>query len=460
MAREYATLLGYLTAGAACTKIPYIIFKEKISSASYTEYQITAKLVKENIYFYITQQPDVLFFGLLSLGLLAWAFRDLFISRRSVEERTVRGLVMATSICAMAWAYYLALMIWRWPMGYYMLIPAVLFKFSAVYGVFIFKKQSLGSALVIKTAYTAAIVFGIYGALSTYYIAFSQIAYSRIYTEAILKYKSIQKADQKLIIESYPFYAEQIGGTANLLSLDDPYTSRVKGIADLLDPSAINPELLQILNVSKADLDNNIHSLPKKNDYLLVFTGDKLATWFLRGVTPYFTTDSLLKRQKEYDMELVDEDSISNPALFINTWTNRPNARQTYVGYKLYRVLENEPKFLWTGRYPDGWIGTHASLKVNRAYARPVIIRVSAPPFTLPNKVVITRDGKPLQVVELTDTNEKSVELRGAAADMDVFGFSVQRAVSPKTLKINDDKRELGVRITLEDTSTGADSKP
>ncbi|CAG4885553.1 ArnT family glycosyltransferase [Paraburkholderia gardini] len=459
MASVYATLLGYLSLSAACTKIPYVIFNKTISSTSYTEYQITAKLVRENIYFYVTQQPDVLFFGLLSLGLLAWAFYKVFTSRPSLREAEMRSLVMVTSICAMAWAYYLALMIWRWPMGYYMLIPAVLFKFSAVYGMFAFKKRSQRNALVIKSAYTAVIAFGIYGALTTYYIAFSQIAYSRIYTEAILKYKNIQKSDEKLIIESYPFYAEQIGGTANLLSLDDPYSSRVKGIADLLDPAAINPELLKILNVSKVDLDNNIHSLPKKNDYLLVFTGDKLATWFLRGVTPYFTKDSLLKQQKEYDMELVDEDSISNPALFINTWTNRPNTRQTYVGYKLYRVLENEPKFLWSGRYPDGWIGTHASLKVNRAYTHPIVIRVSAPPFTLPNKITITKDGKPLQVVELTDTNEKSIELRAAPAGMDIFDFAVQRAVSPKTLKINDDKRELGVRITLEDTSISVDSK-
>lgn len=127
----------------------------------------------------------------------------------------------------------------------------------------------------------------------------------------------------------------------------------------------------------------------KNGDYLLAFTGNKLATWFHRGVTPYFSKDSLLKTQNAYDMQLVAKDEIKSPALYINTWNYRPEIRQTSLGYKLYRVLEDEPKFLWSGRYPDGWMGTTASLLVNENFKGPVAIRISAPYFAMPNKMVL-----------------------------------------------------------------------
>ncbi|KAI3598607.1 hypothetical protein D8I24_5553 [Cupriavidus necator H850] len=456
LAKTYFLLFGYLVLGLAFTRIPYIFFKRSTTDASYTAYDITWELLGENFHFYATQQPDVLVCGLFSVILLTFIARDI-LTANNRTQLSIDGFVFATSVCATGWAYYLALMVWRWPMGYYMLAPAILFKLCCVYGIFIAGSRLPTPRKLLRSVYATFVACILFGICYIYYVTFSQVAYSRMYTEAVLKYKALSNDDTNLVIESYPFYAQQIGVTSIFLSFDGQTKASVKGIADLLDPAAVNSQLISILNISQNDIEKNIQSLPKKGDYLLVFTGNKLATWALRGVTPYYNQDSLLKAQHSYDMQLVDQDSITNPAIYINTWTNRPQAGNTFVGYKLYRILNDEPKFFWKGRYPDGWIGKTASLQINRQYDEPVQVRLSAPPFALPNRVVISKNGTPVEAIELTDTNETVLNLREQAVSQDVFDFSVERAVSPKSIKLNQDKRELSVRITLD--SAGAPAR-
>jgi hypothetical protein len=158
----------------------------------------------------------------------------------------------------------------------------------------------------------------------------------------------------------------------------------------------------------------------------------------------------LLRRQALYDTELVAERKIENPALYVHVWTYLPTADETWLGYKLYRVLEDRPKFLWHGRYPDGWAGKSASLKVNPSYGRPVVIRFSAPYFALPQKVTISRDGQFFKEINITDTDEKVLTLSEPVDGTSVFQFDAQKTVAPKKIRLNKDTRELGLRITLD----------
>ena len=449
-AKMYSALAGCLLLGFACAKIPYAIFTKTNTVTLYTTYDVTIKLIKENLVFYVTQQPDVLFFGVLALLLPLLTLWEMYSRRESRTEEAVRGLIFVLSVCAMSWAYYLALLIWRWAMPYYMLIPAILFKFCVTYWIYASSQRLRRSGILRYSLYSSTVLFALVGALCTFYVTTSQIQYSRIYTSAITKYKQIAAGKQNLVIESYPFYAEQIVNTANLLSLANPITDRVKGIADLLDPGVLNAELIKVIGVTPAQIEENKQNLPKKGDYLLVFTGSKLATWFLRGVTPYYSQDSLLKQQKMYPMHLVSEQSMSNPAVFIHTWTHRPKSATTWLGYKLYQVDGIEPRYFWQGRYPDGWLGRSGSLRINPEFDQPVIVHISAPSFTLPNRVTITKNGQPFQVVDLTDANEKTIPLRASGRSTDVFDFAIERTAIPKMLGFADDKRELGIRISLD----------
>jgi len=459
--RPYLDLLAVLSAGWLVSKLPYAIFPKTSNLTSYTDYEITGKLLKDNLFFYVTQLPDVLLFGLLAIILIGLAARSHWHKRGNlVKDGTPAMLVFASSLCAMAWAYWLAMLLWRWPMTYYMLLPSITFKLCAFYGLYIVALDQLArpwQVILIKAGMAVAVAWS---AIAFYYIGTSQIAYSRIYTDALKQYEKLSGSNERLILESYPFYSEMIGGTEMLLSYQLSSTLLVGGIGDLLDPAVLKPEMLDLLRVTPEQLEANYNNLPRKGQYLLVFTGDKLATWFLRGVTPYFSEDSLLKMENVYDMELVAQKSIETSAVYLHEWTNRLDFGSTYVGYKLYRVLTDKPRFLWRGRYPDGWVGFKSSLKVDSTYDAPVTLRISVPPFALPNHVRIIKDGVLLKELEFNDPNEVTVDIGPAPANSTQLAFEVERAVAPKDIHMNKDDRKLGARIALVPTTNAVGQTP
>ena len=394
LVKEYLYFLLTIFIGLCIAKAPYFIFPAKDVGANYTDYPITLKLIGDNLFFYVQQQPDVIIFGVLALIYLAVAGRRLIFNSKATDQFKIRSYIFMVSLCAMAWAYYLVLLIWRWPMAYYMLLPALIFKLCIVYGIHITNVYGQIIKPIRIVLYGVMSLCILYATFYIYYISSSQITYSRIYREALQKYIDAPGEKGSLVMESYPFYAEQIQATEQLPLVDSKVKLSVKGIADVLDPAVnSNIDIMRLLNVTQSKLDENVSNLPKQGDYLLVITGNKLATWFLRGVTPYYSEDSILKMQGAYDLKLIADKQIKMPALYLHTWTNKLVIEDTSIGYKLYKAVSDGPKFIWRGRYPDGWIGNQASLQVNTIYHRPVVIKLSAPHFALPNKVTISKDG-------------------------------------------------------------------
>ncbi len=453
--KEYLCFLSTLIIGYGISKIPYVIFPANIEGSNYTDYDITLKLIAENFLFYISQQPDVIMFGVLAIILLGTAGKILFFNKKAKPDQlTTRAYIFALSLCAVAWAYYLSLLVWRWPMAYYMLLPAIIFKICAIYGIYLTNLLGLLKKQYLRfTIYPLIGLSLIYSSFYIYYITSSQIIYSRVYTDAMFKsdhYLNLPGDKHDLIIESYPFYAEQIG-----VQLDTGTGWRyhtAKGIADVLDPDVTsNKELLKLLNITQAQIDSNIDNVPKRGDYLLVFTGNNLATWFSRGVTPYYSKDSILKMQGAYDMELLEEKNITFPAIYINTWTHLLDMENSYIGYKLYRTLDDWPEFLWKGRFPDGWAGNVSSLLINPTYQRPVIVKISAPEYILPQKVTIRKDGEFLKELTLINTDEIILNLSDKALLKPTrFQFDAEKTFIPKELNLYKDHRKLGLLINLD----------
>lgn len=449
--KTYAVFFLYLSLGAIVSRAPYFLFSEETHptapadglSTAYTSYEITSKIIIENFNFYLLQQPTVFFSLVISGALCASLFYKALKDRSDVPDT---GVVFFISLYSLGIAFYLALLIWRWAMPYYMLLPAIIFNLCMFYGLTKISLEKYNLNIILKLFLTLSLTWSL---LQTYYISSSQIDYSRLYAKAIDYYKTHSKPGQKLIIESYPFYAQQVGATITLLDVKSPRYGDVFGIADLLDPAVYNPELGKLLGVTKKDLADNFKNLPKKDDFLLVFTGEKLATWFLRGVTPYYTPDSILHKEDMYDMTLVDNHEFSKSAIFQHVWFNKLNFANTKLGYKIYRIDSNSYKYFWRNRYPDGWSTKDSELLLSSDYKKPVAIRLSAPSYNLPNKVTIYKNHNRLTTVDLTDSSEKTLLLDSMPTNFESYQFSVERTVSPLELKINKDKREIGVRLEL-----------
>lgn len=450
LVKNYFVLLFVLVVSFLVSKMPHFILPESITDTSYVSYEISIRLIWKNFKFYIIQQPDVFVSGVFSLWLLFCVGWKLIKKDIVFDDQKFSAYVFLVASCAMSWGYFCGLLIWRWPMQYYMLLPSVLFKFIAICTVCLFSSGFVSSYL--NAFYRVLLLFvAIYGAFSFYYVMQSQIAYSLLYSSALDKYVKLAKKEPgSLIIESYPFFAEQISGTHDLIQTYWHENFNVKGIGDIINPQTItDKDVMKLLNITPTMIDDNVKNLPKAEDYLLVFTGKKIATWFLRGVTPYFSSDSALKLDGSYDLELMADERISSKVVYFNIWSKRLDAGNSELGYKLYRVKSRQPKFVWRNHFLDGWVGRSSSLVVNSSYGKPLYIKVSIPQFNLPNGIRIFKNGALYKKVNFVNADEKVVLLSGKINDGDVYTFQVDRVVSPEELGINNDTRELGARLDL-----------
>ena len=422
---------------------------------------MTVSLVLDNIKWYIVQQPDVFAFAIAALAFLVIVGRKLWLQRRQIDASSIRDYIFMFSLYAVAAVYYCAMWFWRWPMGYYMLMPSILFKACFLYGTYaagIWDK----SRRLARQAVVALIGVGVaYAAVYCFYIISSQVAFSRVYTAALSRVLQMPGHDKTLIIESYPYFAEQVDATQVLFRYlterrGDGQHVEVRGIMDTLDPYVTdldrpgNAEMMRMLGVTKEKLAENFGNLPRKNDFLVTFTGGELATWFLRGVAPYYNDESQLRRQGAYDMHLIADKRETIPGVYLNLWSGRLVCERRWLGYKLYQVTSDQPKFLWRGRYPDGWTEGVSSITVNPSYDRAVVIKFSAPKERLPLKMTIKRDGTFFKEVDISSTDEQTLTLADKVNRPVTFEFSLDHTARPEMLAASQDARPTGILLRLD----------
>ena len=453
----YLWLSGLLGAAWLLTKIPYLIYWNPADVPTYLEYRITTKLLVENARFYVLQQPDVLIFAVM--GPLFGAVGAVRLLRASGDQQhtmqRIQSFVVVASLYAMALAYYLVLLVWRWPMGYYMLLPSVVFRLVTVYGLWLIVTTRQPSRALVAPAFAAIGLASVYAAFYFLYVVSSQISYSRLYTHALNTYVKASDGRGALVMESYPFYAEQVTGTHLLLDMALGRKFRVGGISDLLQGDDASSEVRHLLGISEAQMRGNLRAAPRKGDYVLVFTGRKVATWFLRGVAPYLSEGSELARSPNYTLTLTARKEIRVPSLQFNVWTGKLEYERSSLGYQLFEVMD-DPKFFWRGRYPDGWIGRKASLLVTKNYGSTPELRLSSPNFLQPNAVTITKNGQLFRRLEITSTDEITLKLDAPTEDA-IYEVEVTRTVAPAEINFNADTRKLGLLIRLSE-STGSPS--
>ena len=450
--KNYMRLLTSLAAGYALAKVPYLLVHSAHGStaAAYTTFSFTWKILADNALFYLTEQPDVTILGAVATILIVYVAARAVSPHTKFDDRQRSDALFVASLVVMAWSYFAIFLFWRWSMAYYLYLPAILWRFAAGYGLYIaFRFAVCGRAVRIASCVALSLSL-LHAAVYVWYAAASQVTFSRVYTEAITKYVRLSGAEDSLVFESYPFYAEQVTNTAQLIRNGFRETRRVYGIADLIDPAVVVPEMRGLLSVTDADLAANEAKYPKETDYVIAMTGDELATWQVRGVSPYYSEGSQLQRDGSYDMEQVAEGRAYFPAAFLNIWTLRPDVRQAYVGYQIYKVRIG-PRFVWLGRFPDGWIARSARLKLYPQHVSKALAHISTSPYTPGNNLRVFQDDVLVAEAVLSKGSEYSIALTSTARDgPTTFRFEVDQTFSPKRLGLSKDRRELGARLRLE----------
>jgi hypothetical protein len=446
---RYALLLSSVIAGILLSKVPYLLFPKQGNSSAYVDYSIDGKLVLENLATYAAQQPDVLLFGLASLWLLGVVAMRMRAAPERFSETARVELAFVSGLLGIAWGYYGGLLIWRWAMGYYMLLPSILFKLTAIYGFMAARRAGLLRTGATRACVSLAVVGILYALAHGFYVATAQASFSRMYTQAISRYVQAASPSNRLVFESYPFYSEEVTNTQQLIEILYGQKRATAGIGDIVDPATINADIAKLLKITQARLDANEASLPRAGDYLLVMTGNKIATWFVRGVCPMFSDDSVLLKQDAYDMIPVAEDKLFVPGAFLNVWTYRPSIARTYVGYKLYRVTSDMPRLIWRGRYPDGWTTRSASVRLFPRFGKHARVTLSTPDFNSPNRVTITQDGQLVRRLTLVAGKVVTLDLDNPGPKPTRIEFAVGKTVAPKKIKVNEDTRELGIMVDV-----------
>ncbi len=335
-------------------------------------------------------------------------------------------------------------------MGYYLFLPAILFRVATCYGLyFVIQHNSIRRPARWAFGATIAVLL-VQAAANCWYVSASQISYSRAYTAAIREYVTLSHDGDSLIFESFPFYAEQVTGSDQIMRTVFHENRRVNGIGELVNPALITRAMRELLSVSDADLRANQNNWPKKNDYVIAFTGNMLGHWQIRGVSPFYSDGSDLQKDGGYDMDTLAEARQYFPAAYISVWTHWPDFRPTYAGYKIYRVVSG-PRFTWLGKYPDGWIGKRAELTTFPQFVSRMSINVSTSKYNPDNIMTVFKDGVVVDRRLLLEGKEQTIELEAGHGDKPtVFAFEVTKTFTPTRLHLNNDARDLGVLIRFE----------
>ncbi len=447
--RKYTHLLVALGVGFILSRLPYVIFKaSRADQLPYTTFKVTWNIIADNALFYVTQQPDVIGFGVIAVVLVLIVIRSMVAAPNKFTKEQWSAVIFVFSLLAMAWASVALFLVWRWPMGYYLFLPSIIFRFGTGYGIYSVISSRALHKKVRRTGSLSMTALLLHAAVYLWYVGSSQVEYSKIYTEALVKYLSVSHNADSLIFEAYPFYAEQVGNTIDLFRAVFHQERRVYGIADLINPAVVTREMRGLRSVSDADLRRNQSNWPQKDDYVMAVTGDKLATWQIRGVAPWYSDGSDLQKDGAYDMRMIAEERQYAPELFFNIWTHWWSAKRTYIGYQLYKVISG-PRFTWFGKYPDGWLGRRAELTLYPPAVGHARIYFATSKYNPQNRVSVFKDKQALNSVPLIEGKEEVIDLL-CDDHPTTFRFEIERIFVPKTLRLNKDSRELGVRVRVE----------
>ncbi|GAB4489505.1 MAG: hypothetical protein OHK006_21300 [Thermodesulfovibrionales bacterium] len=446
--RAYSVFFAAVAAVIVLVKLFIWYFTPIGSKEVYTTYPITRELITANLTYYARQLPDVLLFYVLSTAVLAAA-------AWKRPAGSAHRIIFAASLLALAFGYAGGMLFWRWPLGYYMLVPAVLLPIVLVSGVWM-SRSIRGSRLLLGSLVALVVLSRLYSIPYGVYVVGMQKTADCLFTEAIGAYAEKAVDGERLLVEEWPFYNEQVM-QSNIL-VRDIYGRkglRVEGINDLLNIRETSSDTLILFGVG--ELPAREPRLPRKGDYLLVLDCENPSSWVVRGVSH---CDDAAMISEGRGLELVSQRKIAWKGIQAEAPGFSPKLRNYRKEYRLYKIRDWK-MISWRGRWADGWIGRNADCTIQagdgarravfsgEAYGQPVPLTLDVSVDSVRHVAVRIEQPGPFTLV---------VDLGGVPATRDaVISFSADRVFVPQANDISDDRRALSVRITGVRLASSAD---
>jgi hypothetical protein len=429
------------------TKLPFLIFRNPNPANSYINYPISLELIKTNFFYYINQQPDIFIIGLIAIILIVTRIKSVF---QETSEHQF-PFIVNVSLLVMSLCYILILLIWRWPLGYYMYIPSA-FLNLIVGSMLIYQIQGsrLKHSLLIVILVIGLLVSKSYSLIYNYYVATTQRAQAQVYMESIEQYMKVANSGNRLLVEQWPFWIQSVFESNTLIK--DIYKKKglkVDGINDILNNIEITPEAAEIMGIK--NIPKKETRWPKKGDFILVFTGEKLAYWHVRGVAPYYIPNKPLLLNRGFDLQLIASDKKINKVFYLDD-TKRLKFGDIYTGYQLFQV-NDVPHILWDGRYEDSWVGKKAKCNIYpESIKREFNFQLNVLKPCIPNKLEIFLNKRLIKTIEIVHegTQVISIQSDGVKGKSIEIEFNLEKTFIPKNLGINNDTRELGAMIDIK----------
>jgi len=411
----------------------------------YTSFKIDLPLVLLNLKFYLLQQPDI-----VAEAIAATVLTILYLLKR--HESCPRHRITVTSIFLTGLVYLAGQLVWRWPTGYYLLLPAFFFAIVAVTTIHSFVNVPR-LKIIAYTASALLLVSRIYSIPYFSYIASIQKSQSVIYSEAIENYVLKAKSGERLVVEEWPFYAEPIVQSNHLIhDLFGRDDLQVVGVRDILDNTPADADTIKLYNITA--IPDKSSRAPRKNDFVLALPGTTQSYWFLRGVSPSTNDRGSVYKTNSYKLQSIADSRVERQYLGFKSTFSLPEIQTFSKSFKLYQVLNPWPEFDWDGKWSDGWISDKAKCTIHIPVPGKIYhLKCSAQGNLVPLALTIKRDAKVIIQTTLKKSGPFDFELPLASADESKavsIQFNVNKTFNPKKLGISTDDRNLGLIIEIK----------
>lgn len=426
--------------GAVIVMILAQVYKKIfISYSDYTSYEITYKVIKDNIEYYFLYHKDVCFVGVIGLAVGMANF---------IKDKTNPAKAYLLIINLTGWAYVGGICLWRWPQSYYLYPAVMFFSISLINIVYILPKMKRLSAIIFYISIGLTVA---YGMLYNYCVVFSHMDLSIIYSDSIDRLAEITKSGDRIILGDTSLFEEPVYQMNNLLvEYLDKNVEIIGGGQNIIDEE-FSDEILTLYGYKREQYEEEMELAElREGDYLVHYINERNFFGPIRGVNPATTKDIISILQKEeYNLSLVDERMIQRKYFGIED--HQLGIYEMQTGYQIWRVDKISSRM--TGVTADGWSGKTITI---RNYLEDEAMKLyvydigSAINQSASNWVDIYVDGSFVKSIEVErgsviDINEL---IAGGADDRHRLDFIVENVFVPaELLDDNDDDRKLGINV-------------
>ena len=344
--RSVAVCFTVCVALLLCQKVYQAVF---IVDQSYTTYQLSLSIIADNLEKYVKYNFDILIWG--GLGLAANFFA--FLRGRFRFKYAFLLIVNVTG-----WAYIAGLCLWHWSMSYYLYPAAMLFALSlgGLDGM-VNLDGKMRKKLVTTVYAVAGTVSLLYGIVSNYCVASSQIDVSRAYTDSIYTLLGVAEDGDRVLLENYYLYVEQVDQTNRILTKYFQKDVQVYGALQSIWNRHATDEELEVYGYTRAEYENEKATIvPQVGDYVVHYINNRNYYGRTRAINPSNTMDVFGKLiESGYTLETIGE-SIRYRWLWDVT-TSPFGIGQAEAGYQIWKITDYTPVSKFNGVYGDGWSG-------------------------------------------------------------------------------------------------------